>query len=208
MSTREKTRRGLDADVPQTGIAADAYNVAATSSILKGHAPPADGWLAPARHAVALHRISGKLHRIAERECSEDLTCHVCGGDGEGPSENFTGEGRAAAQRLGVKGGTCDTCAGTGSTLGKREARLREDAREIAAHYGLRVYFQTDPRGCSLYLIDPEIVPKSVALVPGEPLEPHVYHGEEKSIPALATLQERWIEANYNRGHAVTRLGR
>ena len=37
----------------------------------------------------------------------------------------------------------------------KAEARLWEQAQEIAAHYGLRAYHQTDPRGCALYLCEP-----------------------------------------------------
>lgn len=37
----------------------------------------------------------------------------------------------------------------------RREAVLMADANEIARHYGLRAYHQGDPRGCSLYLVEP-----------------------------------------------------
>lgn len=36
----------------------------------------------------------------------------------------------------------------------KRKARLLQEAVEIAELLGLRIYHQSDPRGCSLYLID------------------------------------------------------
>lgn len=37
-----------------------------------------------------------------------------------------------------------------------RTKRLEEDAMEIAARYGLVAYHQSDPRGCSLYLLTKE----------------------------------------------------
>jgi hypothetical protein len=143
---------------PKDGRESDAYNVASTVCILRGKSPAEDSWLAPARHAVALHVVSGKLHRIAERQCNEDLTCRACDGGGLGTLTTTA----------------CRACAGRGSTLGRREARLEAGALEIAKHYGLGVYFQGDPRGCSLYIGD----------------------------------AEHMNGANYNRGHAVVRLGR
>lgn len=48
-----------------------------------------------------------------------------------------------------------------GETLDKREARLEAEARDLAALYGLRVYFHGDPGGAALYLIDPDKGPAS-----------------------------------------------
>jgi len=216
MSATIKTANPLDADVPRTGRAADAYEVACTAIMLRGHAPEGARWLAPARHAVTLHRISGHLHRLAERQCNEDLTCPTCNGEakcarcGEATCSDASSSFYGHVHRHGPtthKYKPCPTCAGSGSTTGRREARLQRDAQAIAEHYGLRAYFQGDPRGCSLYLMDPASVPKSWAGVPGEPLEAYVYDSEAKNPPTLETLQHRWIAANYNHGHAVVRLG-
>lgn len=75
---------------------------------------------------------------------------------------------------------------GTNEMILRRCASLEDDALEIAEHYGLTCYFQGNPRGCSLYLIDPAIVP---------------IISDERACKA-------WIDANYTRGHAVVRLGR
>jgi hypothetical protein len=183
----------LDADVPRTGRAADAYEVACTAATLaRGIYParPDAGIFAPARHAVTLHRISGHLHRLAERACNEDLTCPDCGG-----------EGKAGGQ---FKADDCRACAGHGTTVGRRLERLQADARQIAEHYGLQVYFQTDPRGCSLYLIDPAIVPGDLTT-----LDALMYESERttQNFPSATKLQARWIDSHYDRGHAVVRLG-
>jgi len=36
----------------------------------------------------------------------------------------------------------------------KREDKLEKQAKNLAQEIGLKIYHQTDPRGCSLYLID------------------------------------------------------
>lgn len=186
----QKSKSGLDLDVPRSGRAADAYEVACTAVMLRDRAPErldADGPtktdppLMSARHATALHVISGRLHRLAERQCNEDLTCAKCRGEG------------------GSNMSTCRACAGSGLTIGRTLARLERQATEIAAHYGCRAYFQGDPRGCALYLVPGEIVPNA-----GGELDRYAYG---KPTP-FAMLQERWIEAHYTRGHAVSRLGR
>lgn len=180
--------------IPQSGRAADAYRVAVTAGVLH-HREDDQDFYPSAHQATLLHLISGQLHRIAERECNEDLTCKRCGGDG------FTT--RSTSDSRVQDHADCPRCAGTGSRLGKREARLRAQAQEIAGHYGLRCYFQTDPRGCSLYLIDPADLPQS-----WDGQRAYVYRDEANNLPPLAVLQSRWIEANYTRGHAVGRIGR
>lgn len=190
------TARGLSANAPRReGRAQDCYDVAVTALYLRNAVGPEfvakhEGReYAPARHAVELVRISGELNRLGVRQCNEDVTCPKCGG-------------------AGLYGKDCRRCAGSGLTIGPRRAKLEGYAVEIATHYGLRCYFQTDPRGCALYLIDPASVPQSWAAIPGDPLERYVYGDEAKNPPTLAKLQERWIDANYTQGHAVTRLGR
>jgi hypothetical protein len=158
---------------------------------------------APIADSVTLHKISGSLHRIAERECNEDLTCKTCGGDGEidrvlVPGRDITGAA-AATGKVHTSRETCPKCKGEGTTTGPRSARLRARAEVLAGDYGLRCYFQTDPRGCALWLIDPATVP-----VTGSELDRLAYG---KPTPH-AELQERWIDSNYTRGHAVTWFGR
>lgn len=190
MTTTTKTRSALDAEVPRSGRAADAYEVASTAATLRAivehnAALPAasDGRYATARHAVTLHRISGRLHRIAERECNgvPGYDCPKCKGDGWG----------------------CEKCGGTGDA--PATLRLRRQAREIAEHYGCRAYFQGDPRGCALYLVPESLLPATLADVP-DYLKG--YASDADKPPTLEQYRERWIGANYNRGHAVTRLGR
>jgi len=197
-TTIRKSKSGLEARIPDTGPARDAYDVACTAQFL-GRRPIVTSLpggeehrdygrhltLGPARHAVTLHRISGQLHRIAEHECNGDpgYDCPKCHGNGWG----------------------CQACEGTGDA--PRMRRLRAQAREIAAHYGLRAYFQGDPRGCSLYLIDEGDIPAV------ERLGEYVYSGDgDNPDPTTLEMREklraRWIESNYTRGHAVTRLGR
>lgn len=178
---------GLEARIPEKGRAADCYAVARTAQLLMEHAiaqtPKHEGRdYAPSRHACELHRISGALGGIAVRECNEDLTCERCGGAGQLP------EGEDPY------GKTCPQCAGDGRSLGKRKAKLRAAAEQIAEHYGFRCYFQTDPRGCALYLIDPADAPAEARPMVGN--------------AARERATADWIDANYSRGHAVVRLGR
>jgi hypothetical protein len=146
-------KNGLDFDPSNVGAQADAYNVADTATMLVAlvlahrFGPVKEGWhpRSASRHAIALHVISGKLHRQSERLCNEDLACPKCAGQGE----YAPGQSGAPMQK-------CPNCKGRGNTLGAREANLLMDAQEIAVFYGLRAYHQTDPRGCSLYLLDPK----------------------------------------------------
>ena len=137
--------------------------------------PPEGEYFRPEGDALELHSIATKLHRWAERECSEDLACPVC--EGNGQHEDLGRKVKAseiqgrlfhakrwredAEAETGIPCPVpplveCASCAGTGSRLGKR-AKLNEDrAVAIAARYGLRVYFQSDCRGCPLYLIPNE----------------------------------------------------
>ena len=162
-------KSGLDLEAPEKdGRARDAWEVARTGMMLLLHAEARDrealgaNWLGhvAARHAVNLHIISGKLHRIAEAACNGD------------PSR--------------------------GALL--REARLQRQAQDIVEAYGLRCYFQADPRGCALYLIPNEIVPTRYG---------DLYRGAIGDCqPSTEQLQHDWIDSNYTRGHAVVRLGR
>ena len=99
----------------------------------------------PAPHAQELCMVSRSLSRIAERGCNEERGCKVCKGAGQ------------VTCRTGAHGALtvldCQACAGTGSVDGKRERRLEAKAQAIAVLYGLRCYFQGDPRGAALYLI-------------------------------------------------------
>ena len=109
--------------------------------------PPEGEYFRPEDDALELHSIATKLHRWAERECSEDLCCPDCKGDGQVWKNARNGLSHRIA---------CKRCDRTGSRLGKR-TKLNEDrAVAIAARYGLRVYFQGDCRGCPLYLIPNE----------------------------------------------------
>lgn len=187
MTTTSRTANpyGLEFQPSNVGREADAEAVAQTTALLSARvhahlavkADMSTGAFQVGRHAVALHVISGKLHRIAERQCNEDLTCRQCEGVGNTfwPQEQYYGHANPTH--------TCLPCAGKGNTLGRKEAKLEAGAKEIAAHYGLVVYFQTDPRGCALYLIS--------------------------ETPAGMGERERreWVSSNYTRGHAVVRLG-
>lgn len=202
MTTTTKARKGgLDWTVPDSGRAADACQVALTTAFLihagrkpmhhPGAAvpiPARTSYNESARHAARLHVISGLLHRLDERACNEDLTCPKCGG-----------EGHAATYRPDIHGPNdsrvCRACAGRGRTTGRREASLEADAREIASHYGLTCYFQGDPRGCSLYLIDPNMIPADLKVRP------------EARQRDMDDARRDWIDSNYTRGHAVSRLG-
>jgi hypothetical protein len=189
-TTRPKAS-ALDADVPRTGRAADAYEVAQTTLRLCeawDRTEGDQGNLAPARHAVTLHRISGHLHKLAERECNEDLHCTWCDGSGQLTEDRIHRNPRMEIKPTRV---VCRACAGHGTTVGRRLAKLQADAREIAEHYGMTAYFVDDPRGCSLYLIDPGTLP-----------------GEQHLVGRYQNATQ-WLSAgNYTRGHAVVRLGR
>jgi len=179
---RAQTRKsGLELDAPRNGRAADAYEVACTALWLAdrdwSESQPKAQRFSYARHATVLHMISGRLHRIAERNCNFSYACPDCGG-----------EGKAGGQ---FKGDDCRACAGRGSTTGRTEDRLEQQARDIAEHYRCRAYFQGDPRGCSLYLIPEEMIP-----------------GEKAATTGGYVDAREWISANYNRGHAVVRLGK
>jgi hypothetical protein len=71
-------KNGLDFDPSNVGAQADAYNVAWTALLLDSKRgpdirrtfPQGEGPYTSARLAVALHVISGKLHRLDERRCS------------------------------------------------------------------------------------------------------------------------------------------
>lgn len=190
------SNRGLDARVPETGRAADCYAVAETALTLSRRVTelaPGEGratWNC-ARHACELHRISGALHRMAEHECNgtRSYSCRYCQGEGYAIEH-----GNARRE--------CKSCKGTGDSFILR--MYRADAEAIAAHYGLRCYFQPDPRGCALYLIDPAMLPDRMT----EQLGDYVYQSDGIHVPPLAVLQDRWIASNYNRGHAVVRIGR
>lgn len=134
---------GLEFSPSNAGKEADAYEVASTVVVL--HRKSVEGGYSICRHATALHVISGKLHRLAERQCYEDLTCPRCQGDGLNRS------GRDVEAATSARS-DCRACAGSGLTTGRREAAYQAAAREIATHYGLSCYFQGDPRGCSLYI--------------------------------------------------------
>ena len=141
-------KNGLGFDPSNVGAQADAYNVAQTALMLYDGAGSEGGPLfVPARHAVALHVISGRLHRMSERGYNEDLSCPAC----EGVGTVIPSDGSRISNRQ-----TCQKCAGRGLTTGRREASLLADAQEIAAHYGLAAYHQGDCRGCALYLCDPK----------------------------------------------------
>lgn len=192
MTTTTERKGGLGANAPERdGRAQDCYHVAQTALFVGRRWKDGDWWSAAARHAVRLHTIAGALHRMSEAECNLDMTCPECRGEGY-PMRPGGERGR----------GACRKCAGDGRTTGKRKARLRADAEEIAAHYGMRCYFQTDPRGCPLYLVPGEIVPEDWPT-----LKPYAYSGELPNHDR-PRLQARWIDANYTKGHAVARLGR
>lgn len=133
---------------PESGRYADAYDIASTALMLDIAARNEDGHDISrrsrneiARHAVTLHRISAALNRLDTKACNEDCHCRAC--DGEGNAD-VPGEPNAVA--------TCGRCSGTGSRLGRQRNRLMDGARGIASLYGLAVFHQSDPRGCSLYL--------------------------------------------------------
>lgn len=75
-----------------------------------------------AHAAVELRRIAGRLSAIAVRECNGYRTW-----DHKHDEKAEQRDERA-------------------------ETRLRIHAQTIAAEFGLEVYFQTDPRGCPMYL--------------------------------------------------------
>lgn len=143
MTEQTKVRRGgLDWNVPNDGKAADAYAVAQTVLALESrrrnrpdHETPLTPW-DTARHATRLHVISGLLHRLAERQCNEDLACMKCGGEGQ---YDVWPAGREIG--LGPGKRDCEACAGTGSSLGRKLKSLKADAQEIAEHYGLSCSF-------------------------------------------------------------------
>ena len=75
-----------------------------------------------AHAAVELRRIAGRLSAIAVRECN--------GYQGWNHLQDVKAQQRDE----------------------RAETRLRIHAQAIAAEFGLEVYFQTDPRGCPMYL--------------------------------------------------------
>lgn len=66
---------GLETGVPESGIGSDGYSVAATAVYLYQRKPNMDSHgLRECRHAVTLHRISGRLHRLDGEACNRELT--------------------------------------------------------------------------------------------------------------------------------------
>ena len=55
----------------------------------------------------------------------------------------------------------------------KRADRLGEQAQEIAKKYGFNAYHQSDPRGWSLYLVSPQLVPIDAHYPEGLAICPH-----------------------------------
>lgn len=115
--------------------------------------PPMPGWNDPptnfyAGQVATLQKSARALHRMAERACCEDLGCRKCGGTGASDAEFNVGQ-------------ECRSCAGTGLNTGRSRDRILSRVRSIADGYRLRVYHQSDPRGCPLYLIPQESGPAS-----------------------------------------------
>ena len=122
-----------------------------------------------ARTALDLCRQAAKLHRIAERECNEDCTCPSCGGSGQivttkGPVQ------RNGEMILTECPSRCASCAGTGSTLGKRSRAAERRASEILSPFGLFPAFQRDLRGWPIAILASEADARSLGHN-GEPRE-------------------------------------
>lgn len=150
-----------------------------------------------AADSATIHRLARGASSRAERECNEDLGCRKCDGSGELSVDRLAdahelltrGIGHRAiavcqcrtarAYRAAKAGSVCPKCDGTGSQLGKRDRRAAERAREIAKRYGMRLYEQSDPRGCPYYLIPDEKLPE--------------WPETEKWSSVNA-----WIDSNYN----------
>lgn len=194
----------------------DAREVAQTTALLTRRAESIEASTAgptfrgrPVEDALTLHRIAGSLHRYSERECNEDLHCRRCGGEGKVPAGTMVSRSDVHwSNKVGLPQDTCRQCEGTGTTIGKRVRNLEAKAQAIATAYGFRLYVQGDPRGCPLYLIPEDVVPVA------ERLGEYVYTNDGPDIldPTLsstrATLQRRWINANYSgRGVPVVWLG-
>lgn len=107
-----------------------------------------------------LQRIARSLHRMDERACNEDLGCRKCDGRGFALLESGAAGAPIADPARESDRMECKSCAGSGLTTGKREARLVAQATAIAEAYGFRLYQQGDPRGWPLYLI-PDNYPAS-----------------------------------------------
>jgi hypothetical protein len=147
----QRSKSGLDLEPPRSGRGADAYAVAQTAVMLRTRAVADPGtketpWpgLCAARHATALHMLSGRIHRIHERQCNEDLHCGHCSGEG------YLQEGNAVVPLPQHR--PCYHCAGTGSTVGRTLARLERQALDIAEHYRCRLHV-ADGGLAGLYLI-------------------------------------------------------
>jgi hypothetical protein len=142
----QRGKSGLDIQAPRSGRGCDAYEVARTAVFLATRGRADGDETAPypdmhlARHATALHVISGRLHRIHERQCNEDLGCPRCQGEGHLPKNE-----RGIVVR-------CLSCLGTGSTVGRTLARLERQALDIAEHYRCRLHV-ADGGLAGLYLI-------------------------------------------------------
>jgi len=141
--------------------------------------------------AGELHAIARRLHRYDERNCSEDLGCRKC--NGNGIITETTNHGVTLPSP--VPGGeTCKACAGKGHTLGRREARAEERAREIAARYRMRAYFQGDCRGCPLYLIPEESIPK----MPSPQVADLLPDSRLADVASVKRAQASWISSHYS----------
>lgn len=106
-----------------------------------------DRWSIARTDAKALRRASMTLHRWAEAEC----------GDGNDWAswaiERDENTGKAYRVIYPHNGDTRRI------RIPDRQTGARKRASSILARYGFAPYFQTDPRGCALYIIRPGDVP-------------------------------------------------
>lgn len=85
-----------------------------------------------------LVRASATLHTWAEHECNGTIQ-----------RDEATGKCAWHSSYDGKRIGTTSD----------RETGARKRVEEVCKRYGLTAYFQTDPRGCALYLLRPGDVP-------------------------------------------------
>lgn len=83
----------------------------------------------------ALKRCERTLHRWAEDECNGAIQY-----DDDGNNPRRYGQDRYGSFTI------------AGPVIPDKSEAAIEQARRIAAKYGLSVYNQTDPRGCALYV--------------------------------------------------------
>lgn len=98
--------------------------------------------------AEALRRASMRLHRWYEREC--------------GDSNDYASYGLERDENTGVPYRTVyrhDSNKVNRYRVPDNETAARKRIEEILSKYGLKPYYQTDPRGCALYIIREGDVP-------------------------------------------------